>query len=215
MKKFLLTIICFSSLLLTGCATSTSEISINTEQLTLQNNTQSTKTVFVRNIIDERKFDPDTNDPSVPSVDYETEDEKDHAIGRKRNAYGMALGSIVLTEEQSVRSLTRDAIVQALIDNGYNVIKNEKDITSKTLIVDISIKKFWAWMKPGFWSITLSNDIVADINVVNTSKEKQCNIKGEYKEGFQTGTAGNYTKVIQKSFNRFYLDAKDQFSKID
>ena len=136
--------------ILSGCATSMTEMTVDTSDITLQSPVSATKSVFIRDIQDDRVFDPETDDPSVPSLRPANEYDKDHAIGRKRNTYGKALGSLHLKLEQSVKQLTRDAVAQAYIDNGYAVVTEKKDVKPETLVVDVKIKKFWAWMDPVF-----------------------------------------------------------------
>lgn len=208
--------IVFSSVLaiiMAGCATNTSEITVNTSNFTITEKPQTIKTVFIKNIVDERVFKLDSDDPSVPSVQTSTDEERDHVIGRKRNAYGMAMGKIVLTPEQTVRGLTRQAITQALVENGYKVISEEKNITKDTVIMDVTINKFWAWMNPGFFYLTLSSNIEANVNVQKSmDSSHNVEIKGSHKEGFQMATDDNWLIAIQTSFENFYKNALKAFS---
>lgn len=214
MKKFILPLAVCAAFALTGCATNVSEFKIDDQALTTTQTEQiQNQSIFIRNIVDARTFDPATRDPSVPSVICASETEKDHAIGRKRNGYGKALGSLVLTPEQTVRGLTREALENALLENGWNVIHDEKNVTPNTVIVDVTITKWWAWMNPGFWQLTLSSNMAATVQ--STRKGDQpINVASHYEEGFQMATETNWLTVLQHAFDRFVMDSKAQMSKL-
>lgn len=212
MKKGLLALASVLTLFLTGCATNVSTFTIDTSNLKSENQSE-TKTVYVRNIIDAREFDTNTKDPSIPSVEYANSSEKDHAIGRKRNTWGKALGSLVLTPEQTVSGLTREVVEYGLQENGWKVVRNQEDVTSKTLVVDVTITKWWAWMNPGFWQITLSSNMAATVQPT-TNKAKKVEIASLYKEGFQTGLDDNWLRVLQGAFDSLVRDSKEKMATI-
>lgn len=195
--------------ILSGCATSMTEMTVDTSDITLQSPVNATKSVFIRDIQDDRVFDPETDDPSVPSLRPANEYDKDHAIGRKRNTYGKALGSLHLKPEQSVKQLTRDAVAQAYIDNGYAVVTEKNDVKPETLVVDVKIKKFWAWMDPGFWAIKLNHKIEADIQDSNGVITPSV----YYGEHFQYATEGNWFDVINKAYKKFIQETKRQIDQ--
>lgn len=212
--KLLAGLLLLGTLLLSGCATNTSTFTIDTSSLSTANKPDAARTVYVKTVVDERYFDPKTKDPSVPSIDGETDSAKDQAIGRKRNTYGKALGKLVLADTQSVRSLTRAAIESALIDNGWKVIKSKKEVTDKTKIIDVKIQKFWSWMNPGFWQITLSANISAKLPK-SPYDNKEVTIEGSYSEGFQVGTETNWNTVLQNAYKAFVRDAKAKLEDPD
>lgn len=120
---------------------------------------------------------------------------------------------MVLTPEQTVRGLTREALETALLENGWNVIHDEKNVTPNTVIVDVTITKWWAWMNPGFWQLTLSSNMAATVQ--STRKGDQpINVASHYEEGFQMATETNWLSVLQHAFDRFVMDSKAQMSKL-
>lgn len=197
-----------------GCATSTGTIEYDTSKLVKQNSPSAQVSVFIKTITDERVFDEHTKDPSVPSVDGHSEYAKDHAIARKRNSYGKALGKIILPENQSVKGLSREAIESALHENGWKVVKDENDVTPETKLVNVKINKFWSWMNPGFWQITLTSNIEVTMDKAPKTGEL-LTVEGKYAEGFQVGSGENWRTVMQKAYETFVYNLKQALGKPD
>lgn len=103
----------------------------------------------------------------------------------------------------------KENIEIAFLESGYQVIKDEKNITTDTKIINVDINKFWTWMTPGFWAITLSTEIATNLKI-NTTKEDEINVftKGYY----QTGLESNFVEVIK---NALKLHIKEVKTKID
>ena len=196
----------------TGCATNISKVSLDTSMMTLSNNDEAHNAVYINSIEDMRVFNTETDDPSQPSLDLSIYD-KSHSIGRKRNSFGKAMGGFLLNDKQTVEQLTKIAIHQALIDNGYKIIYNKNDVRTDTALLDLKIINFWTWMKPGFWQIRLNNNIRVNVKT-NISPADEIDINGNYTEGFQVGTENNYIKVMQHSYISFYKDAIEKLKKL-
>ena len=158
--------------------------------------------------VDKRIFQVNPSTPDTPSLDpseNQNDSIKNRAIGRKRNGFGKALGDIVLKDGQSVESLTASSIRQAFVEKGYTIITNKDQIGKDTFVVDANIEKFWAWMNPGFASITLSTEISTELDIkspLDNSKEK---IYVKAADSFQLGTESNWIEVINQAL-RLYVD---------
>ena len=101
----------------------------------------------------------------------------------------------------------KENIEIAFLEAGYNIIKSEKNINSQTIIVSAEINKFWTWMTPGFWAITLSTEVSSNLKI-NTIKKEEINVhtKGYY----QTGMESNYLEVTQKALKKHIEKIKEK-----
>lgn len=192
--------------LLGACATSRSVLDVQAP--TGQPENANGKQVFINTAVDKRIFQVNPSTPDAPSLDpseNQNDSIKNRAIGRKRNGFGKALGDIVLKDGQSVESLTASSIRQAFVEKGYTIITNKNQIGKDTFVVDANIEKFWAWMNPGFASITLSTEISTELDIkspLDNSKEK---IYVKAADSFQLGTESNWIEVINQAL-RLYVD---------
>lgn len=199
-----------SIVLLGGCATGRSVLDIPTqtaEKVVASNG----KDVYINPAVDKRAFQAKPSSPDIPSLDPngdQSDKIKARAIGRKRNTYGMALGDILLSENQSIESLTHASIRQAFIENGYRIVDNKSQINSNTYIVDADINKFWSWMNPGFWALTLSTEISTGLTIKSPSGVSKQNVAVKASDNFQTGAEGNWIEVMNKALKAYVEDLK-------
>ena len=200
----------FCCLLLGGCATSRSVLDIPTpvsEKITQANG----KDVYINSTSDKRIFESNPASPEIPSLDP-SEDQSDairtRSIARKRNGFGKALGDILLKEGLSVESLTKASIRQAFIEKGYRVIDTKTQITSDTYIVDAEISKFWSWINPGFFALTLSTEISTPLTVKSPDGVDKKTINVKASDSYQTGAEGNWVEVINKALRAYIDDLK-------
>jgi uncharacterized lipoprotein YajG len=188
--------------ILTGCATSRSEIQLAKPSSHPTNVALSTgPVVVIRSVKDERIFEQRPHNPSTPSLGFEGADNapvalKSRAIGRKRNAYGKALGDVVLQGDQTVESVVRENLVSAFEQAGYRVGNNAENEPS-ALFVDVHIKKFWAWINMGFWSLTQSADIATDIDLSGSGTPATISVHTE--EGRQFVTDEDWMAIVGKA----------------
>jgi uncharacterized lipoprotein YajG len=134
----------------TGCATNRGVLNVQTQ---VPPNPTSGKAVKIVTVVDQRKFEAASRNPSVPSLkdsDIANKAITERAIARKRNTYGKALGDILLPEGQTVEGLVRDALTRAFRESGYRVVE-EGDATP----IEVEVDQFWAWFTPGFWAASL------------------------------------------------------------
>jgi hypothetical protein len=154
---------------LVGCATGRSEVTLQSPAAKQPVAGPSTgQVVVIRTVTDERVFEQAPSDPSVPSLGMAGAGQdpaatKARAIGRKRGGFGKALGDVLLENGQTVEGVVRENLTAALRQAGYQVV--ESAAGSSALLIDVRIKKFWAWFRPGFWAVTLKANIVTDLEL--------------------------------------------------
>lgn len=210
------------ALSLTGCATSRSELQISAPATTPAVSVQSGKTVYIRSVKDARVFEESPSNPSTPSLGFDSLKSPDastikqRAIARKRNGFGQAMGDILLDEGQTVEGMVGNAIKSAFGEAGYAVINNSADAKPDTLIVDARIDKFWAWMKPGFWALTLSADIATDVSVGSQAGDKKLGgtVSSHAEHSRQTAMEGNWIELYQEALATYSANLKALLSEI-
>jgi hypothetical protein len=181
---------------LSGCAVTRSQIHVSdpgasqppTSELVP---TSSARTVLIRSVTDERVFEDDSPDMSVPSLgnggaSKASAQIKARAIGRKKNGYGMALGDVLLDEDQTVAGLARDCVASGLRRAGYRVTSDPSEPGPNPLVVDVRIKKFWAWIQPGFWALTVHADIATELQFEGEAAPMVVNIPTQEAHPFVT-----------------------------
>ena len=158
------------SAILGGCATSRSEVKLAAPEAGVSVPVTKQRAVVIQSVRDERIFMEKPGDPSTPSLGGEgataaTAATKARAIGRKRNTYGQALGDVLLQEGQTVTGVVRDNLAAAFRQAGYRVAPDSASAGPQPLLVDVRIRKFWSWLQPGFWAITVHSQIETDLQV--------------------------------------------------
>lgn len=210
-KKLLL--IFATIIALTGCATSRSVLDVQVPSSpAVQANG---KKVYVNSVTDNRGFQANPSTPDIPSLDP-SEDQSDairsRAIGRKRNGYGKALGDMLLKDGETVQTLTFKSIQEAFSQKGYTVLTRKEDVTKDTYVVDANIDKFWAWMNPGFWSITLSSEVSTDLSIKSGKTTTPQKVSVKAADGYQVATEANWTEIIQKSIQLYVEQLKSKIN---
>ena len=198
-----------------GCALNRSEIELNIPEIpeAVEIPMKTGKTVFIKSVVDNRIFEKRPKVPNIPSLNPSKERNKDiekRAVARKRNGYGKAMGDILLKEGQTVESVIRESLKQGFLENGFDVLENAEQSSPSTYIVDAKINKFWSWMNPGFWTISLSTEINTDIQLKKSTEGRTETISVEFTKHFQTAIEGNWIKVMQGALNEFIAKVKKQ-----
>ena len=214
-ERSLAALLLIATIGLGGCATSRSELRLpspSSPQATTQNT--NAPTALIRTVKDERTFEQAPKQPSTPSLGFEgaaqaTAEAKLRAIGRKRNTYGMALGDVFLQEGQTVESVIRENLASALRDAGYNV-RNDGTGDPAYLVIDVHIKKFWAWMNPGFWAITVNTDIATDLTLSTTSNSIPIVVHVQDARQFVTDSA--WLETVDMALKEYRKDATPKLS---
>lgn len=197
-----------------GCATNRGYISLNLPAETAATTTD--RTVAIRSVADMRRFADNPDDPSTPSLGFGgiekvSADERKRAIARKRNSYGKALGDIFLDEGQTVELLVSDLLKSSMRELGYTVVEHGQ-ARADTLLMDVTIEKFWAWFTPGFWAITLRSEIATTVNISKSSGGAgETRTIAASAEGSEVGASTRAWKsVYHKGFENYKESAKAQ-----
>lgn len=209
-KKLIFTLA--TILALSGCATSRSVLDV--QPPSGQPGQANGKKVYIDNVVDNRSFQTTPSTPDIPSLDP-SEDQSDgikaRAIGRKRNGYGKALGDMLLKDGETVQTLTYKSIQEAFVEKGYTIV-NKDQVTKDTYVVNASIDKFWAWMNPGFWSITLSSEVSTDLSIKSGKTTTPQKVYVKAADGYQVATEKNWTEIIQKSLQLYVEQLKSKIN---
>jgi hypothetical protein len=196
---------------LVGCATTRSEVKLGgavaapaTAQVT------KSRAILIRSVTDERVFEQAPSDPSTPSLGFEgaakaTADVKARAIARKRGAFGGAFGDILLENGQTVTGVIQENLAAGLREAGYRVTTNAAEAGQSPLTMDVRVKRFWAWFKPGFWAITLSADITTNLEVQGLSSPVVVTVHAE--DSRQIATDSAWIELVDRALKEYRTQA--------
>lgn len=192
---------------LASCATSRSEVRLGAGSMPVAaaRADGGGRPIVIRSVKDLRVFEVAPKDPSIPSLGFEgsaqaSADVKARAIGRKRNAYGMALGDVLLEPGENVENVVRMQFASALREAGYRVVAAGLD-TASAPVVDVRIRQFWSWINPGFWSISLSTAIMTELQVEGASAPAIVAVRNVESLAFVPDSA--WIDAIDKALQRY------------
>ncbi|ADE12369.1 hypothetical protein [Sideroxydans lithotrophicus] len=190
---------------LTGCATSRSEVKLGGMDTANYTVTKS-KVVLIRSVTDERVFEQEPSDPSTPSLGGEgangaSADTKARAIGRKRGGFGKALGDVLLENGQTVAGVVRENLTTAFKQAGYRTTSSAAEAGPSPMIVDVHIKQFWAWVQPGFWALTLNSHITTDLEISGTAAPTVVSVSE--KDSRQLVTDSAWIEIVDKTLKDY------------
>jgi hypothetical protein len=204
-----------ASALLGGCATSRSELKIAGPEAAPAAAVTKQRAVVIRSIRDERQFAEKPADPSTPSLGsggsaQAADDVKARAIGRKRNGFGQALGDVLLENGQTVTGLVRDNLSAAFRQAGYRVAPDVASAGANPLLVDVRIKKFWAWFTPGMMTVTLASNIDTDLQISGGPTPATVSVVA--REDRMAATEDAWLAVVQKALGEYRVEAAKKVS---
>jgi uncharacterized lipoprotein YajG len=223
--RLVLAVTVAASLLIAGCATNRSELEVGKAPTPVPKaSAAATPTpaaaapvaskgvVWIRSVVDERVFEEKPDDASHPSLGFggaaaATEAVKARAVGRKRNTFGKALGDILLKDGQTVAGVVRDSLARAFQAAGYQVAPGDPGSGAAALVADVHVKEFWAWMRPGFWALSLNTRITTDVQFQGTSTPLAINT--EATDSRQMATESAWLSVIDKALADYQAKATD------
>jgi uncharacterized lipoprotein YajG len=192
---------------LAGCATTRSEVKLGgPEPAPAAAAVTKARAVFIRAVTDERIFQQAPSDPSIPSLGFEGADKasaeiKARAIGRKRGGFGQAMGDVLLENGQTVTEVLKENLAAGLRDAGYRVANNTADAGQSPIIMDVRIKQFWAWFRPGFWAITLSTNIMTSLEVQGMSAPTDVSVHAE--NSGMAATESAWIEIVNKALKEY------------
>lgn len=174
------------------------------------------KSIFIRSVNDNRIFEENPKSPEIPSLGFggantASVETKKRAIGRKRNTYGKALGDILLVPNQTVETVIADCLQKSFYELGYQILLDKENLEKDTIIIDVSIEKYWSWVNPGFWALTLNSEIGTRIFITNYNLEsKEIYVKSEGK--YQIASGRNWMEIINKCLQAYDTKVKESFN---
>ena len=218
MRKLLLFLIwAMSAFMLSGCATKTSNFHIDFHIDTRHAYTAppapsaDAPTAYVADIVDGRVFVDKTSHPGDPTPAMTSAEERARSIGRKRNGFGKALGDYKLKDGQTVQSIVRSVLEDALTESGFNVLHDAGAVTKDTFSLKGVIFKYWTWTDMGFWQLQLVTDIATNMKTENGDT---FTIEATERLGCQFGTEKNALQSMNNSIGKFRSAAAAKFKEM-
>jgi len=71
---------------------------------------------------------------------------------------------VLLEPGKTVEGVVRENLSSALRKAGYDV-RDQGNAGSSPIFIDARIRKFWAWLTPGFWAVTLRANVETDLAI--------------------------------------------------
>lgn len=215
MNKILLFILSCLMLTVSGCVTTRGLVSLNSPTET--NSTQAEKyTVVIKTVNDLRQFEDKPKKPNIPSLkgglSKATAEEKAKAIARKRNAYGKALGDILL-REGTVASVIEQRAISAFQQSGYKVLPaTNQNITQADFVYTINVDKFWSWVELGLLAAKLNTEIKT-VFVNEKDSSKSFNVEVSKVNSLQMVTGSMWIRNTNQALDAFDDKLLDQIQK--
>ena len=205
----------FATAMLAGCATSRSELKLAGPEATPTAKVTKERAVVIRSVRDERKFAENPSDPSTPSLGSGGATQagdaiKARAFARKRNGFGQALGDVLLEDGQTVTGVVRDNLAAAFREAGYRVAPDAAAAGAKPLVVDVRVKKFWAWFTPGMMTITLAANIDTDVLISDGGAATLVSVSA--RDDRMAATEGAWVEIAQKALAAYRTEAARKFA---
>jgi hypothetical protein len=156
-------------------------------------------------ITDLRRFENNPSQPSTPSIQGDagalSAAERERYVGRQRNTYGHGMGEVVLPANDSVTKKARALVIEALARRGYSAGGGASNIS-------VEVRKFWGWMTPGMWAITIEARIEAGVSV----KGRTFTVQGYGENVCQAATTGNWEQAYGRAIEDFLKNLEGQLA---
>lgn len=196
------------ALALSGCAIGRSTIDL----MVAPGEPAGAEKAYVKlQVADQRVFQLNPTDPSVPSLheeDFNDAKLRARAVARKRNAMGQALGDYALPEGRTVAQVIREAATKALRQQGYAVVDDQSPMVAKALPLELSIVKFWTWGTPGFAAYTLTFESEVAMRGDLLASGNAATVRARAEDGFQIVTEGVQQEFMQGGVNQLVEQMK-------
>ena len=197
-------------LLLAACATNRSYINLSVPSGPTA--AMGEKVAVIDSVSDQRRFEEDPDEPSTPSLkkggNYALDiDGRKHAVARKRNGYGMAIGDIQLQGEQTVETIVRDLVKDGLQQHGYRVLEPGASAPEGALRVGVTIQEFWSWLTPGFWAVDMEAKIKALLKL-SGAHDAELEVAAYGKKSAPTGRDDNFKQAYDRAFADYLAKQK-------
>ena len=211
MKKILGVFGCIMMLVaLSGCATSRSTVQPAIEAAANPDNGVPIKFATVRDL---RVFELEPKRPDIPSLrdgEIANTELTVRAIGRKRNGFGKALGDVLLPEGETVANTVQASVANAFRNSGYRVLDPSEPDFEGAAPVTIEIRQCWSWINMGFWALTLSNRIEAEIRAPLPGIENGMTTKSEVSDTMVAIFEDDWSEIMAKGLADFQKKLENQ-----
>jgi len=203
MKLIKLLTVVLVSASVSACVTGTREISLETPAVELE--ASKTGTIYIASVTDQRQFEHKPKIPEIPSVkgklESKTEEQLNAYVGRQRNGYGMAMGSIALADGATVQQEIRKLLTAGIEARGYELVSEK---SSDASVLEVNIDKFWAWFVPGFFSIGFESEVVLTLTSVNGGETQTTTIAAKGNNEGQIASNANWILSYKRAYEDFF-----------
>ena len=158
--------------------------------------------ITINQVTDERKFENKPAEASTPSIDGDvnkaSKEMLETMIGRQRNGFGKAMGDIAIAPPETVVTTVRALVTEGLKSRGYTVGSGSGGPS-----VDIVIKEFWAWFRPGFAEIAFEAQIETIVSIKSPGKDQTLTVTGHGREEGQMASDEHWQRAYQLAFEDY------------
>lgn len=190
-----------TALLLSGCVAGTQNVKLSTPQY--DNEKSASGSIFIADIVDNRQFEQSPKSPSTPSVDGDlaSTDAATLAtlIGRMRNGYGKAMGSLATEPGSNIQGEVRKLLTTALEGRGYSIVD---DAGAASATLSVRVDKFWSWFQPGAFTFDVDAEISCNLVYSGAGGQQSFDVSGT---GNNTG-AGRIGANVALTYERAYTE---------
>lgn len=187
---------------LTGCASGRKEAQLTSPTLGQVIQSSVAKTAAIRAVIDKRVFTNCSPNPSIESLDEVKSDDdvseiQGRAISRVSDGNNIAKGNLILKRGQSVEGVMQEHISTALQQAGYQLIPLSS-ASNETLILDVKIRRFWAWDSFGLMAKTVHG--VIDTSIIRSDNRPPINT---HSHSTIVRITGGHEDVLQQTLDEY------------
>lgn len=184
----------------TGCATGRRTIALDVPVSTVA--TADKGAIRIAKVTDERHFENKPAQAATPSIDGDVNTASPETlktmIGRQRGGFGAALGDVALTPPATVETQVQALITEGLKRRGYTVGGSSGGDS-----VDVAIKEFWAWFRPGFAEIAFEADIRTVISITVSGQKRTLEVKGHGRETGQVASNEHWQRAYALAYEDY------------
>ncbi len=189
-----------------GCATGRRTIDLNVPSSAVA--VAEKGKIAITRVTDERHFENKPAQASTPSIDGDvnaaSRDTLKTLIGRQRGGFGAALGDVALTPPATVETEAQALVAEGLKRRGYRVGASPGEDS-----VEVLVKEFWAWFRPGFAEIAFEADIRTVLTFTVAGQQRTLEVKGHGREEGQMASNEHWQRAYDLAYEDFLknLDA--------
>lgn len=188
-------------LLLAGCASSRSVVSLDVPQSAAPATASAGLAVRMAEVEDARQFEAAPKTPDIPSLSDGNITDKaatSRAFARKRNSYGKAMGDVSLPEGQTVADVVGNAVAAGFRNAGYRVLTPGDPGYDQAPVVQTTIKQFWSWFQPGFWAVVVHCRAEVEVKAPLAGLESGMTAHVAVEDSMQAVFESDWQKVASK-----------------